>query len=58
MILKAMAAPLMVAHVVVTSAFTAGAVAGTAGVVGLCALRKYLKDRKAETSVEDPLPTA
>jgi len=58
MFLQALAAPLMVAHVVVTGAFTAGAVAGTAGVIGLYALRKYLKDKKAETSAEDPLPTA
>lgn len=58
MVLKALAAPLMVAHVVVTGAFTAGAVAGMAGVIGLCALRKYLKEKKPETSVEDPLPAA
>ena len=58
MILKALAAPLVVGHMVVAGAFTAGAVAGTAGVVGLCALRKYLKEKKGETSVEDPLPAA
>ncbi len=58
MVLKALAAPLMVAHVVMTGAFTAGAVAGAAGVVGLCALRKRLKEKREETSVEDPLPAA
>jgi hypothetical protein len=58
MILKALAAPLMVAHVVVSGAFTAGAVAGAAGVVGLCALRRRLKEKKAETSGEDLLPAA
>jgi hypothetical protein len=56
MILKALAAPLMVAHVVVSGAFTAGAVAGAAGVVGLCALRKRLKEKQAGTSATDPLP--
>jgi len=58
MIFKALAAPLMVAHVVVSGAFTAGAVAGAAGVVGLCALRRRLKEKKAETSGEGLLPAA
>ena len=63
MILRAMAAPMMLANMVVTGAFTAGAVAGAAGVVGLCALRKRMKERQAdapitpgETSAADPLP--
>ena len=56
MILKAMAAPLVLANMVAMCAFTAGAVAGTAGMIGLWALRKRLTDRKLETSVEDPLP--
>ena len=56
MILKAMAAPLVLANMVAMGAFTAGAVAGTAGMIGLYALRKRMADRKMETSVEDPLP--
>jgi hypothetical protein len=58
MVLKALAAPLMVAHVVVGGAFTAGALAGAAGVVGICALRRRLKEKKAETSGEGHLPAA
>lgn len=53
MILKAMMAPLVLAQMVATGAFTAGAVAGAAGVVGLCALRKRMGEK---TSVADPLP--
>ena len=66
MILRMMAAPLMVANMLVTGAFTAGAVAGVAGAVGLYALRKRMKDRQsstagdaftpAETSMSDPRP--
>ena len=56
MILRMMAAPLMVVNMVAMGAFTAGAVAGTAGVVGLYALRKRMKERQDGTSVEDPLP--
>lgn len=58
MILRAMAAPLMLANVMMAGAFTAGAVAGTAGVIGLCALRKRLREKREETSAEDPLPEA
>lgn len=56
MILRMMAAPLMVANMIAVGAFTAGAVAGTAGVIGLYALRKRMRDQKAKTSFEDPLP--
>jgi hypothetical protein len=56
MILKAMAAPLVLANMVAMGAFTAGAVAGTAGVIGLWALRKRMADRKMEMSASDPLP--
>jgi len=65
MILRMMAAPLMVANMVAVAAFTAGSVAGAAGVVGLCALRKRMKERQGSgpaadypgTSVPDPLAT-
>ncbi|MBY0336712.1 MAG: hypothetical protein K2X11_08865 [Acetobacteraceae bacterium] len=43
--LSMMAAGPMAMLVVAQAAFTAGAVAGTAGVVGLCALRRYMKQR-------------
>jgi nitrate reductase gamma subunit len=43
--LSMMAAAPLTMMMVAQAAFTAGAVAGTAGVVGLIALRRYMKQR-------------
>ncbi len=46
MVLKLMLAPLIIARCAARAGFVAGAVAGTAGVVGLCALRRAMRDRR------------
>jgi hypothetical protein len=43
MVLKLICAQVMLTKLAVRGAFTLGAVAGTAGVIGLCALRKAMK---------------
>jgi energy-converting hydrogenase Eha subunit G len=39
-----------VARCALKAGFTAGAVAGTAGVIGLCAARRALRERKAASA--------
>jgi hypothetical protein len=51
MIIKAILAPLLVARCMARLGFVAGATAGTAGVVGLCALRRAIEARRAEKPV-------
>ena len=46
MLLKLICARVLLSKFAVRGAFTLGAVAGTAGVVGLCALRKAIQDRR------------
>ena len=46
MLLKLICARVMLSKFAVRGAFTLGAVAGTAGVVGLCALRKAIQDKR------------
>lgn len=43
MVLKLICAQVMLTKLAVRGAFTLGAVAGTAGVIGLCALRKAVE---------------
>ena len=51
MVLKLICAQVLLAKMALRGAFTVGAVAGTAGVIGLCALRKAVKEkRKASPS--------
>jgi hypothetical protein len=53
MILKAMAVALVARKMVrcaIRASFTAGAVAGTAGVIGLCAARRAMAQRKGAES--------
>jgi hypothetical protein len=47
MVLKIVCAQIRFTKCVARAAFTLGAVAGTAGVIGICALRRALKDREA-----------
>ncbi len=49
------AAPVMTAVMVAQAAFTAGAVAGTAGVIGLIALRRYMKEQKRRDRFDEPM---
>ncbi|MCX7372602.1 MAG: hypothetical protein NTW56_09260 [Alphaproteobacteria bacterium] len=51
MIIKAILAPLMVARCMARLGFVAGAMVGTAGVVGLCALRRAVDAKRAERPV-------
>lgn len=44
MVLKLLCAQVVLTKMAVRGAFTLGAVAGTAGVLGLCALRQALKE--------------
>ena len=44
MVLKLLCAQVVLTKMAVRGAFTLGAVAGTAGVVGLCALRRAMKE--------------
>jgi hypothetical protein len=44
MVLKLLCAQVALTKMAVQGAFTLGAVAGTAGVVGLCALRRAMKE--------------
>lgn len=44
MVLKLLCAQAVLTKMAVQGAFTLGAVAGTAGVVGLCALRRAMKE--------------
>ncbi|WP_206930636.1 hypothetical protein [Roseococcus thiosulfatophilus] len=44
MVLKLLCAQVVLTKMAVRGAFTLGAVAGTAGVVGLCALRRAAKE--------------
>lgn len=50
MVLKLICAQVMLTKLAVRGAFTVGAVAGTVGVVGLCALRKAIKERTGAAS--------
>lgn len=45
MVLKLLCTQVVLTKMAVQGAFTLGAVAGTAGVVGLCALRRAMKER-------------
>lgn len=51
MIIKTILAPLMLARCVARLGFVAGATAGAAGVVGLCALRRVVEAKRAEKHV-------
>lgn len=46
MVLKLICAQLVLTKLAVRGAFTLGAVAGTVGVIGLCALRKAVQDKR------------
>jgi hypothetical protein len=46
MVLKLICAQVILTKLAVRGAFTLGAVAGTAGVIGLCALRKAVKETR------------
>lgn len=46
MLLKLICARVVLSKFALRGAFTLGAVAGTAGVIGLCALRKAVQDRR------------
>jgi len=46
MVLKLICAQVMLTKMAVRGAFTLGAVAGTAGVIGLCALRKAIEEKR------------
>ena len=46
MVLKLICAQMLLAKFALRGAFTAGAVAGTVGVIGLCALRKAVKEKR------------
>lgn len=46
MVLKLICAQVLLTKLAVRGAFTLGAVAGTAGVIGLCALRKAVKEAR------------
>ena len=50
MILKLICAQVMLMKLAARASCTMGAVAGTVGVVGLCALRKAIKERDGATS--------
>lgn len=52
------AAPMMTVMMVAQAAFTAGAVAGTAGVIGLIALRRYMKEQRRRDSFRDDMGSA
>lgn len=45
MVLKLICAQMMLTKLAVRGAFTVGAVAGAAGIVGLCALREAMKEK-------------
>ncbi len=51
MVLKLLCAQVVLTKMAVQGAFTLGAVAGTAGVVGLCALRRAMKERSVTPSM-------
>jgi hypothetical protein len=46
MVLKLICAQVRITRCVARAAFTLGAVAGTAGVIGLCALRRAIKEQR------------
>jgi hypothetical protein len=46
MVLKLICARMLLGRVALRGAFTLGAVAGTAGVIGLCALRKAMAEKR------------
>lgn len=46
MLLKLICARMLLTKLAVRGAFTLGAVAGTAGVIGLCALRKAVTEKR------------
>lgn len=48
MVLRLVCAAIAIKVMVAKAAFTAGAVAGTAGVIGLCALRKAMAERRVD----------
>ncbi len=50
MVLKLLCAQVLLTKLAIRGAFTVGAVAGTAGVIGLCALRRAVQERRAEAS--------
>ncbi len=50
MVLKLICAQVMLTKLAVRGAFTLGAVAGTVGVVGICALRKAIKEKSEAAS--------
>ncbi len=62
MVLKLLCAQAVLTKMAVQGAFTLGAVAGTAGMVGLCALRRAMKEgglprcgsRPSASTVSDP----
>lgn len=47
MLLKLICARVLLSKVAIRGAFTLGAVAGTAGVVGLCALRRAMVEKRS-----------
>lgn len=46
MLLKLICARVLLSKMAIRGAFTLGAVAGTAGVVGLCALRRAMAEKR------------
>ena len=46
MVLKLIRTQMLLTKVAVTGAFAAGAIAGAAGIAGLCALRKMMKEER------------
>jgi len=50
MVLKLICAQMLLTKLVVRGAFTLGAVAGTAGVVGLYALRRAIREKTGSAS--------
>jgi hypothetical protein len=46
MVLKLICARMLLGRVALRGAFTLGAIAGTAGVIGLCALRKAVTEKR------------
>jgi nitrate reductase gamma subunit len=53
MVLRIICAQIRLTKCVARAAFTLGAVAGTAGVIGICALRRAMQDQRAAARPSD-----